>query len=111
MYARDESHDDTTLSYKEEALSHFHTIKDVFLLSRASKKAKAKANAMRTELVKNGMVDKETNAETWTLSKKRREMNAWQDYISHTIDGSKELDADINFPKIHLMSQWVEQIH
>jgi hypothetical protein len=55
-------------------------------------------------------VDKETNAETWTPSKKRREMNARWDYISHETDVSKELDADFNFPKIHLMSNLVEQI-
>jgi len=37
-------------------------------------------------------------------------MNAWRDYISHEIDVSKELDADFNFPKFHLMTHWVEQI-
>jgi len=37
-------------------------------------------------------------------------MNTWQDYISHEIDVSKELDANFNSPKIHLMSHWVEQI-
>jgi len=37
-------------------------------------------------------------------------MNAWRDYISHKIDISKELDADFNFPKIHLMSHWAKQI-
>jgi hypothetical protein len=37
-------------------------------------------------------------------------MNAWRDYISHEIDVSKELDADINFPKILLMSHWIKQI-
>jgi len=68
-------------------------------------------NALRTELVKKRKVDEETNAETWTLSKKRREMNAWRDYISHEIDVSKELDADFNLPEIHLMSHWVKQIH
>jgi hypothetical protein len=55
-------------------------------------------------------VDEESNADTWTLSKKWREMNAWWDYIMHEIDVSKELDADFKFPKIHLMSHWVEQI-
>jgi hypothetical protein len=110
MYARYISHDDATLSYMEDALCRFHTFKDVFLLGRASKKAKAKANALRTELVKKRKVDEETNAETWTPSKKRHEMNAWQDYISHEIKVSKALDADFNFPKIHLMSHWVEQI-
>ena len=94
----------------EDGFCRFHTFKDVFLLGRAGKKAKAKANALRTELVKERKVDEETNAETWTLSKMRRETNAWQDYISHEIDVSKELDADFNFLKIYLMSHWVKQI-
>jgi hypothetical protein len=94
----------------EDALHPFHTLKDVFLHGRAGKKAKAKANALRTELMKKRKVDEETKAETRTPSKKRREMNAWRDYISHKIDVSKELDADFNFPKIHLMSHWVEPI-
>jgi hypothetical protein len=52
----------------------------------------------------------ETNAESLTPSKKRSQMNAWQEYISHEIYDSKEVDADFNFPKIYLMSHWVEQI-
>jgi hypothetical protein len=103
-YARYTSHNDATLSYIKDTVCRFHTFKDVFLLGRAGKKAKAKANALRTELVKKRKVDEETNAETWTPSKTQREMNAWRDYISHEIDVSKELNADINFLKIHLMS-------
>jgi len=57
-----------------------------------------------------GKVEEETNAETWTPSKKHCKMNAWQDYISHNIDVSKELDADFNFPKIDLVYHWVQQI-
>jgi len=71
-------------------LHRCHTFKDVFLFGRASKKAKAKDNPLRTELVKKRNVDEETNAETWTPSKKQRVMNAWRDYISHEIDTSKE---------------------
>jgi len=110
MCTRYTSHDDATLSYMEDALHRFHTFKDVFLLRRARKKEKAKENALRIELVKKRKVDEEKNAETWTPSKKQCEMNARRDYISHEIDVSKELDADFNFPKIHLMSHWVEQI-
>jgi len=110
MYARYTSHNDATLSYMEDALCRFHTFKDVFLVGRAGKKPKAKANALRTGLVKKRRVDEETNAETWTLSKKRREMNAWWDHISHKIDVSKEFDADSNFPRIHLIPQRVVQI-
>jgi hypothetical protein len=95
----------------EDALCRIHTFKEVFLLGQSGKKVKAKANALSTELVKKRMVGEERTAETWAPSKKPREMNAWQDYIIHKIDVSKELDADFNFPKIHLMSHWVEQIH
>jgi len=74
------------MSYMDDALCHFHTFKDVFLPGRASKKVKAKANALRTELMKTQNVDKETNTETSTPSKKWCEMNAWRDYITHGID-------------------------
>jgi len=110
MYARYKSEDDATLSYMEDPLHRFYTFKGVFLLGLAGKKAKAKANALRTELVKKRKVDEESNAQTWTPLKKRREMNAWWDYISHEIDISKELDANFNFPNIHLMSYWAEKI-
>ena len=110
MYARYKSHDDATLNNMEDALDRFDTFKDVFLLGRAGQVAKAKANALRTELVKKQKVDKETNAETWTPSKKRCDMNTGRDYISHEIDISKKLDTDFNCPKIHLMSHWAKQI-
>jgi len=88
----------------------FHTLKDVFVLGRTGKQAKDKANALRTELVNKRKVDEPTNVETWTSSKNQGEKNAWRDYISHMIDVSKELDADQNFLKIHLMSHCVEQL-
>jgi len=110
LYARYQSHDNATLCCMEDAFHSFHAFKNVYLLGRAGNKAKAKANAVRTQLVKNREVDEETNAETWTPSKKRREMNAWCVDISHKIDVSKDLDADFKFPKIDVMSHWVEQI-
>jgi hypothetical protein len=94
----------------QDALRHFHTFRDVFLLGRAGKKAMAKTNPLRTELMKKGKVDEERNANCWTPSKKRHDMNTRQNYISHKIDISKELDAYFNFPKIHLMYLWAEQI-
>jgi hypothetical protein len=60
--------------------------------------------------VKKRKVDEETNADTWTPSKKGREMNASRDDISQEIEVSKELDSNFNFRKIQLMSEWVEQI-
>jgi hypothetical protein len=110
MLAQYISHDDVTLRYIENALRLFHTFKDVFLLGQAGKKAKAKPNPLKTELIKKRKVDKDTNAETWMPSNKQHEMNTWGVYISHRIDVSKELDADFNIQKIHLMYYWVEAI-
>jgi hypothetical protein len=110
MYVHYKSHYDTTLSYIKYSLRCFHTFIDVLLLGRTSKKEKAQANALRTELVKKRKVDEETNADSWTPSKKKRKMNPWQDYFSHERDISKELYPDLNFSKIDLMSHWAEQI-
>jgi hypothetical protein len=110
IYSPYKSHDDATLSCMENTLHRFHTFEDVFLFGRASKNLKDEGNALRTEPVKKRMVDEQTNAENWTPSKKRCEMNTWCDYISHEIDVSKELDANLKILKIHLISDWVEQI-
>jgi hypothetical protein len=110
MYAGQKSQDDATLSYMEDGLPHFLNFNNVFVLGQPSKKAKAKANTLRMELVKKRMVHEATDPETWTPSKKRQEMNHWREYISHEIDVSKELDANFYFPKIHLMSYWIEHL-
>jgi len=52
MYARCKSHNDATLCYMEDTLRHFLSFKHGCLLRRAGKYAKAKANALRTELLK-----------------------------------------------------------
>jgi len=111
MCVQYQSHNEATLIYMQDTLCLFHTIKDVFSLRQAGNKAKAKSNAMRTDLVKKRKVDNETNADSWMLSRKRHTMNTWQDFISHKVDVSKKLDAEFNFLKIHLMFNWVEQIH
>jgi len=87
-----------------------HTFREVFLLGQAGNKANVKANALRPEPAKKRMVDDQSDAEAWTTSKKRCELKAWWDYISHKMDVSKVLDADFNFPTINLKSHWVEQI-
>jgi len=94
----------------EDALHRFNIFNDVFLLGQANKRAKAKANALRTELMKKWKVTEVTSAETLTQFKKQREMNSWRDYLSHQIDVPKEFDADFNFPEIHLMAHGVKHI-
>jgi hypothetical protein len=109
MYARYNSQDDATLSYIEDALHHFQTINDVFLLRRTFTKENVKLNALKTELVNQRKEDEETNAETWMLSMMRCKMTARGDYTSHKTDISKELDTNINFRNIHSVSDWAEQ--
>jgi hypothetical protein len=110
MYARYGCHNDATLSSMEDSCRCFDSFKDVVLIGRAGNKSMPKSNALRMDLVKMQKVDEESNAETWTLFKKRRKMYAWWEYNSHKTDISKGLDADFNLPKIRLMSQWVNQI-
>jgi hypothetical protein len=69
-YAQYKIHDDSTWSYLEDALGSFDTFKDIYLLRRAGKMAKAKGNALRTEWVKKRNVDEERNADTGTPSEK-----------------------------------------
>jgi hypothetical protein len=54
----------------EDALRHIQTFKDVLVLGRTSTKVKAKADALRTKLVRKRKVDEESHAETWMPSKK-----------------------------------------
>jgi hypothetical protein len=75
MYAQFKFHENSTLTYTEDALHRFHTFKDISLHGRTGKKAKANANALRSERMKNPKVNEETNAEPWTLSKKRHQRN------------------------------------
>jgi len=51
MYNQYESHDDATLSNMQDGLRAFHTFNEVASLGWTSNKAKAQANALRTELV------------------------------------------------------------
>jgi len=110
MYAQYKCHDDATLSNRQDTLHRVHTFKEVCLLGRAGKKAKAQANALGAELLSKRKVDDETHPEMWMPSKKWSKMNIRWDDIWHEIEVSKQLDADFNFPKIHLMSHWVKQI-
>jgi hypothetical protein len=64
MYGQYQSHDDATLSYKDDTLHTVHTIKDDFLFGRASTRVIAKPNGVGTENMKKRQVDDETDVET-----------------------------------------------
>jgi len=91
-------------------MSHFHTLKDDFVHGWPGKNGTANANALGMKLMKKWKLDKKMNAETWMLLKKQRKMNPRQNYISLQKDVSNKMDANFNFLKIHLMSNWAHQI-
>lgn len=89
-----------TLSYIEDALRWFHTFNEVFLLGRAGKMVKAKANAMTMKLMMQWLVGEAANADTSMPSKKLHKMTSWRDSISLEIDVSNELNAHFNIANI-----------
>jgi len=91
-------------------LALFSHLQRWFLTLARQQKPKAKTNALRTELVKKGKVDDETYADTWTLSTKQCKINSWPNFFNHRKHVSNKLDADFNFPKIHLMSHFNESL-
>jgi hypothetical protein len=94
----------------DDTMGRFQTIKDVLILRRTGKQAKAKAYALCTEPVKKRKIDKETNADTWMQSNMRGDLNGWQDYINHVMDVSMGFDSNFNHPMIYMLCHSVEQI-
>lgn len=110
MYTRYKYHDEAASSYNEDSMCCFHTMKHVFFLRRAGKMGMAKANPLETEIIKKRMVDEKTNADTWMVSKTRRNLHALRHYICNEIDIVMQLAANLNCRRIFLMTYCVGQI-
>ena len=104
-----DSHMDQTISYLQEYLHVFHETKDVFLHFRAGRKAKrAAADAYNTVLQEQTEV--QASVQDLIASEKARLRQ------ENTLERRKLVDeilkdgAYYNFPKIHLISYYAEQI-
>ena len=60
---------------------------------------KATPNALAMELLNKRKLDEKTNAETWTKSKKRCEITAGRDYISHETGSATNISARPELPR------------
>jgi len=109
LYSQYGLYDEQTLALMSTALWDFHHFKDVFRQFRASKSVTQEVKAHQKELIAER--DKELKSMKFkTAAHHERQRKSWNEFIStemieHHTDGS-----DFNFPKIHQMLYFREQI-
>ena len=109
FYSQYDSHDEQTLGLMSTALRDFHHFKDVFRQFRAGKSVTQKGKARRKELIV-ARDEKLKLMKFKTVAHRECQCKSWNEFISaemieHHADGS-----DFNFPKIHQMLHFCEQI-
>jgi len=109
FYAQYDSHDGETLDLMDNALRCFHETKGVFRQFRASKRLTAEAGERRKELCAERDADLEAN-KTKSAAFRNRIRETWKSIIESEMAEYIEDGSDFNFPKIHLMQHFREQI-
>lgn len=109
FYAQYDSHDEETLDLMDNALCCFHDTKGVFQQFRAGKRLTAEANKRRKELC----AERDTELEAHkgkSAAFRHRIQETWKSIIESEMAEYIEDGSDFNFPKIHLMQHFREQI-
>ena len=109
LYCQYESHDEDTLNLMENALRRFHSTKGVFLQFRVGKRLAAEAKDKRTALCKERDAELRANSMKSTAYRQRIR-DTWKVTIETEMAEYIEEGTDFNFPKIHLMLHFREQI-
>jgi len=102
-----DSHTDKTVSYMQKYLREFHETKGVFLRYRTGKGAKrATAKAQKV------LVKEQTEALVKGLTASEKAKLRQEDALEHRnlVDKILREAAHYNFPKMHLISHYAEQI-
>ena len=107
LLTRYTSHTDQTVSYMRKYLQGFHVTKDVFLRFCADKKTKRAAAAAHKTLL-DEQTQESVQALTVSETAKARQNNTLQ--RRDLVDEILREVAHYNFPKIHLISHFAEQI-
>ena len=111
LLSRYRSHSESTIRYMREYLQRFHDTKDVFLRFRASKASKSKADIISKELTaRNRERNEKEGHNRRTTGQKARVLAADKEERAILVDEALVEDSHFNFPKIHLMSHWADQI-
>jgi len=111
LLSRYRSHTDITIGYMRQYLQEFHPTKDVFLRYRATKATKGRADLVSKELTeRNKSRNVEANANGRTAAQKAHA--AVEDRVERAYLVNQVLveDSHFNFPKIHLIMHWADQI-
>ena len=109
FYSQYESHSEETLSLMHNALRSFRRSKDVFRQFRAGKKVTQEGKARQKEL--NAQRDEELKSmKHGSATQRERKRKEWNDFINHELIEHLEEGGDFNFPKIHQMLHFQEQI-
>jgi hypothetical protein len=111
FYASYPSHDQATLDLMENALRRFHATKDVFLRYRAGKRVAAGATERRADLIQQRDADlARQRLDGLSSTALQAERRSWNDFIDAEVVETVEDGAHWNFPKIHLMMHFCEQV-
>jgi len=102
---------DSTIGYMQEYLQQFHKTKDVFLRYRAGKVAKPKADMVSKELTAQTTACRvEDKANGHTAAQKARTLVEDREECTYLVNQALIEDSYFNFPKIHLLMHWSDQI-
>ena len=111
LLSRYRSHRESTVQYMRDYLQRFHDTKDVFLRFRASKASKGKADIVSKELTaQNRKRDEQETKNERTAAQKARTLAADKQEHAFLVNEALVEDSHFNFPKIHLLSHWADQI-
>ena len=109
MYCQYESHNADTLNLMEDALRRFHRTKGVFLQYRAGKRLAAEARGRRIELCAEHDAELKAN-QNQSAAHQQWLRETWRMIIESEMAQCIEEGSDFNFPKIHLMQHFQEQV-
>jgi len=111
LLSRYRSHTDSTIGYMREYLQEFHRTKDVFLRYQATKATKGRVDVVSKELTEwNKSRNVEANPNGHTAAQKPRTAAEDRDERAYLVNQVLEEDSYFNFPKIHLIMHWADQI-
>jgi len=106
FYAQYESHDEERLGLMDEALKHFHISKRVFRQFRVTKKVTDQGKEHRKRLIQ----QRDTAMQGKASTEQERLRKEWETFINAEMVEYHEEGSDFNFPKIHHLLYFGEQI-
>jgi len=111
LLSRYRRHTDSTIGYMREYLQEFHCTKDVFLRYQATKATKGRADVVSKELTERNKSRKVVaNANGRTAAQKARAAAEYREERAYLVNQVLVEDSHLNFPKIHLIMHWADQI-